>query len=322
MKLSFIALGALLLSASPCIASNIAIDDPIFADSTATTNQSLDAGAATRPTTIASTEAATPEATSAKEQEFPSPAGVFGLDEFVDHFAPYEPMYFIGGATSPAAKFQFSLRYRILTPTGPLATEDSWLKGFNFAYSQTSLWDLTSPSPAFFDSSYRPEFFYYLENIPQLALPNSSQVGMQLGVGHESNGKGGTEERSLNVAYLRPIVDFPLNSDGLFLLFAPKLYVYITDLSDNPDLPRYRGNSDLRAVIGWRDGLQLAAIGRIGTSFNRGSIQLDLTYPLTKLFHGNTDLSIDAQYFQGYGESLLTYNQVSSVFRIGFSIVR
>jgi outer membrane phospholipase A len=316
-----------LFGASRAPAESLFVEQPIFADApttdaATTRGESLDVGAATRPATNVSAAAAAPEATSAKEEEFPSPAGVFGLSEFINHFAPYEPMYFIGGATSPNVKFQFSIRYRLITPTGPLATADPWLKGFNFAYSQTSLWDFSQPQPAFFDSSYRPEFFYYLENIPELKLPAASQVGLQVGAGHESNGKGDDGERSLNIAYLRPIVDIPLNSDQLFLLIAPKMYVYVGNLSDNPDIARYRGNADIRGVFGQRDGLQLAVIGRVGTSFNRGSAQFDLTYPLTKLLHGNTDLSIDAQYFQGYGESLATYNQSSSVFRIGFSIVR
>lgn len=264
-----------------------------------------------------------PEASSAVAGQFPAIAGSFGLQEFFLHFAPHEPMYFIGGWQAPNIKFQFSLRYRLLTPTGPLATQYPFLKGFNFAYTQTSFWDVSNPDqPFFYDSSYRPEFFYYLENLPRVKLPPSWQVGAQAGIGHESNGQKDPNHRSLNIIYLRPIVTVGGSSNGWFFTLAPKFYYYIGDLNLNPDLPRFRGYCDLRLVVGRRDGLQLATIGRVGSRFNRGSAQFDLTYPLTKIFNGNTDVSLDAQYFLGYGDSLLTYNRRSSVFRLGLAIVR
>ena len=83
-----------------------------------------------------------------------------------------------------------------------------------------------------------------------------------------------------------------------------------------------RKSENGRVVAGLRDSLQLAAIGRIGRDGNKGSIQLDLTYPLTTLLKGNMDLSLDAQYFYGYGDTLLTYNQRSSIFRFGLALVR
>ena len=147
-------------------------------------------------------------------------------------------------------------------------------------------------------------------------------MGAQVGIGHESNGKQKPDHRSLNIAYIRPIFTISDKPNGLFFTFAPKIYYYIGDLSLNPDIKRYRGYVDLRFVLGQRDGLQLATIGRVGDHFDRGSAQLDLTYPLTKLLGGNMDLSVDAQYFIGYGDSLLSYNKRTQVFRVGFALVR
>jgi phospholipase A1 len=295
---------------------------PLFADALSTTGPSLDTGAATAPTTRSDASAAHPEESSSEAGNFPSPGSTYGLSEFVRHFAPHEPMYIVGGTQSPNIKFQFSIRYRIFTPDGPLATDYPFLKGFNVGYTQMSLWDLNGPSPAFFDTNYRPEFFYYLENVPYLKLPSAWQLGAQMGVGHESNGKGGTQERSLNIAYIRPIFTITDTSDDLFIALAPKLYEYIGNRSDNPDIAHFRGYADIRIVVGQLDGLQLATIGRIGDSGNRGSVQFDLTYPLTRILRGNADLSLDLQYFDGYGESLLTYNQRTSVFRVGIALVR
>jgi phospholipase A1/A2 len=269
-----------------------------------------------------SAAATQPEATSAAAGQFPETGGTFGLGEFISHFAPFEPMYFVGGTQAPNIKFQFSIRYRIFTPTGPLATAHPWLKGFNFGYTQTSFWDFSNPNqPFFYDSSYRPEFFYYLENAPFLKLPKDWQLGAQAGIGHESNGQRMPDHRSLNIIYFRPILTMT-GKYNLFLTLAPKFYGYIGDLSLNPDIADYRGYCDFRIVAGQLDGLQLATIGRVGNHWNRGSAQFDLTYPLTKILHGNADVSIDAQWFDGYGDSLLTYNHRTSIFRIGLAVVR
>lgn len=285
----------------------------------------LDTGSASQPTTrLALERAATqPEATSAAEGYFPAIGGTFGLEEFIQHFAPYEPMYFVGGWQAPNIKFQFSIRYRLFTPTGPWATAHPWLRGFNFAYSQTSLWDWSNPNtPFFYDSSYRPEFFYYLEHIPGLHPPPGWQFGLQAGIGHESNGDKPPDHRSLNIIYIRPIFTASQGTHGLFFTFAPKIYEYIGSLSLNPDMPYYRGYADLQFTVGQRDGLQLAVLGRIGSDFNKGSAQIDVTYPLTKPSGGNLDLCLDAQYFVGYGDSLLDYNKYASVLRFGISLVR
>jgi len=287
----------------------------------------LEASPSSRPTTLPSSSPSAspsthPEAASAAGGHFPTIGGSYGLQEFVTHFAPYEPMYIVGGTQSPNVKFQFSLRYRLFTPTGPLATAAPFFRGFNFAYSQTSFWDVSNPSqPFFYDTSYRPEFFYYLESLPGIKTDAGSQLGFQVGVGHESNGQMDPNHRSLNIVFIRPIVTIGGDSQW-FLTIAPKIYDYIGGLPLNPDMPKYRGYVDLRVVAGLRDSLQMAAIGRIGRDGNKGSIQLDLTYPLTKLLDGNMDISLDAQYFYGYGDALLTYNQKSSVFRFGVALIR
>ncbi len=284
---------------------------------------SPDVSPATHPTTLPARLAATqPEAASAAAGQFPEVAGSYGLGEFFQHFAPYEPTYIVGGWQAPNVKFQFSIRYRLITPSGPLATEHPFLRGFNFAYSQTSLWDFSNPNaPFFYDSSYRPEFFYYLENIPGLKTPKNWELGAQGGVGHESNGQLDPNHRSLNIVYLQPIFTVG-GPDSLFVTFAPKIYDYIGGLPLNPDMPKYRGYCDYRIVVGQRDGLQLAFIGRIGSDFNRGSAQFDLTYPLTKVLRGNCDLLLQCQYFYGYGDTLLEYNRRTSIVRFGLGLTR
>jgi outer membrane phospholipase A len=59
----------------------------------------------------------------------------------------------------------------------------------------------------------------------------------------------------------------------------------------------------------------------MGKSFDRFSTQLDLTIPVrNKVVDFATYLTL--QYFNGYGESLRTYDQRTETLRVGFSLVR
>lgn len=59
----------------------------------------------------------------------------------------------------------------------------------------------------------------------------------------------------------------------------------------------------------------------MGQAGDHRSIQLDLTYP-TMRFFGSFSLYLDIQYYRGYGESLLGYNQKTDAWRFGFSLFR
>jgi outer membrane phospholipase A len=240
---------------------------------------------------------------------------------FKEHFFGYEPFYFIAGTESPNAKFQISLRYQLLSNEGPLAQRVPPLKGLNLAYTQTSLWDWNAPSAPFLDSSYKPELLYLWPQVDRGRWADWVRLDLQGGLQHESNGKEGADSRSLNLAYLRPTLRLGAG-DGLQLWLAPRFWFYAGDLSDNPDLPDYRGYVDLRLVAGWARGLQFAATGRLGDEAGRGSLQLDLTYPMMRLLSGSFSLYLQAQYFTGYGESLLLYDQRSDAFRAGFALFR
>jgi phospholipase A1 len=239
---------------------------------------------------------------------------------FKEHISGYEPMYFIAGAKSPNAKFQISFAYQLLNNDGPLAVKIPALRGFHIAYTQTSLWDWNAPSAPFYDTSYKPEFFYSWENVTRGPSTNWLQIDLQGSLKHESNGKSDPDSRSVNIAYLRPTLTLG-RDDGLQLTLQPRIWTYLGDLSDNPDIADYRGYADLRTIVGWKRGLQLSALGRMGKDGNHESVQLDLTYPTMRIF-GSFSLYLDVQYFTGYGESLLGYNKKSDELRIGFALFR
>lgn len=241
---------------------------------------------------------------------------------FTENISPHLPIYFIAGIEKPAVKFQFSFKYRVYGDTSTAGTLNPPLSGLFVGYTQRSIWDITSESSPFYDSSYMPELMY--ESLaPAPAGPGFlgfKWYGYQASVQHESNGKDGADSRSLNLFYVRPIFGLDLG-DRWSLLFAPKVFVYVDNLSDNPDLPLYRGYGEYVMGLARRESWSLTAMGRIGSHFDRGSAQVDFTYPLHANF-GNFASFILVQYFTGYGESLLSYNQKSTSFRAGFSLVR
>ncbi len=240
---------------------------------------------------------------------------------FRKHFFPFEPFYFIAGTESPNAKFQVSLRYQLFTEDGWLAEQWHGLTNFSVAYTQTSLWDWNHPSAPFLDTSYKPELNYTWLRVDRGRWADWLRLDLQGGAQHESNGRGGDESRSLNLVYLRPTVTLGL--PGRFqATVAPKVFLYVGDLSDNPEIAEYRGYVELRTTLGWSGNVQLAATARVGDDFDRGSLQLDLTYPLWKLPILRSGVFLQAQYFTGYGESLLLYNERSDGFRAGFALFR
>lgn len=242
-----------------------------------------------------------------------------GQNFFRRHFAGHEPMYFLWGPHDPAVKFQFSIRYKIINPDAELGRYWDWTHGLHLAYTQTSLWDIDQPSAPFFDTSYKPELLWRLDDFLP-AVTWWDQLGLQLGLQHESNGKDGLDSRSLNRLYLRPTFLYG-NPDRFFISLSPNAWVYLGNLDDNPNLDRYRGNVGLELQTGRSDSFQLAGLLRLGNHADRGSMQWDATYPLSELIP-NFDLFLHAQYFNGWGESLLEYDQRTWAFRFGISLFR
>ena len=243
------------------------------------------------------------------------------LAEFAEHFSAHEPIYFLIGPEPPNVKFQFSFKYAVLNPEAPLVRAAPALAGVSLAYTQTSLWDTSDASAPFFDSSYKPELLWSDEYMPALSREGVYGTGLQFGVLHESNGRDDEQSRSLNIVYLRPIVTLG-DPRGFHVTVAPRVFTYIGGQEGNEDIEDYRGYGDLRVAAGWRQGLRVSVLGRVGDDWDRGSAQVDVTYPLRRLLGGNFDLYLDIQGFYGYGESLLEYDERSTAVRFGVAVVR
>ena len=154
---------------------------------------------------------------------------------FANRFAFHEPIYFIYGPDAPAAKFQFSFKYRLVGENSKFGDMISPSHGLYFAYTQRSLWDLQADSSPFYDTSYMPElFFEWLASDDNNSAGWVHLLGLQTGFRHESNGKAGTDSRSLNIGYLRTGMVFG-SLTGWQLIVAPRVFSYIGTASDNAD---------------------------------------------------------------------------------------
>ncbi len=229
-----------------------------------------------------------------------------------------EPIYFVaGGSDDVTGRFQFSFKYRVFEEDGEILKKASWLKDFHFAYTQTSLWNLSDDSAPFEDSSYRPSFFFDIERGSEFGLSPSF---IRTGYEHESNGQGGNASRSMDIAYIWPFWGGKLYGRDWFV--APKIWTYLSKGGENQNISEYRGNSEIFFQYGNEDSWLIAAKVRPGR-FNHTAYQVEFSWPTRKAIFPRTGGYLFVQYFDGYGESLLNYDKQSDrQLRVGFAIVR
>jgi outer membrane phospholipase A len=229
----------------------------------------------------------------------------------------YEPMFGVIGTGSDAnAQFQLSFKLHLYEPVDK--TSRDLLDNLYFGYTQTSFWDLTADSKPFLDNNYKPSFFYQIANTDWRVDDNP--VGIAAGYEHESNGKDEEDSRSIDFLFVRP--EFTYGDPNDFHWgFSPKVYAYI-EKSENSDIQEYRGYGDYRFSYGKDNDWRLAWELRKGTRGNNFSSDLQATYPVNRVFPGVPGYFM-AQYFTGYGEMLLDYNQREPFsVRFGYGISR
>jgi outer membrane phospholipase A len=146
-------------------------------------------------------------------------------------------------------------------------------------------------------------------------------IDLQAGISHESNGQAGADSRSLNQLYAAPEFRWGGN-EGFQLALTPRAWIYTGDLRDNPDIATYRGNMSLSAQLGWTDGVLGTALGRWGDDWDKGSLELDISYPVDRFIGAGLGFYLHAQLFTGYGENLLRYDEKTTRLRFGVSLVR
>lgn len=240
------------------------------------------------------------------------------FDKFTSAISPHDPVYFDVGSsdqTKTTARFQLSFKYRLFTPSD--ATKPSFADQLYLGYTQTTLWDLSGNSRPFIDTTYNPSLFWQKDSLWG-STDHNWFMGLTTGLEHRSNGKGGPDSRSMNDAFVQPELNYRFDS-GSTLTFAPRLKAYM-GMKQNPDYGDFAGHVDWKLRWAQDNGLVLSGLYQQGRQ-GRRTTQLEAAWPLQRTFlHMNGYLHV--QYFNGYGETLLGYNQRSGPqVRLGLSLV-
>lgn len=209
------------------------------------------------------------------------------------------------------AKFQLSIKVPLSFNT-LLVEGDALFIGFTLqAWWQIYSDDISKP---FRETNYQPEIFYLL---PLNWHPREGNTALLFGLEHESNGRSQPLSRSWNRVYAELVFE----KDNFVFGFKPwwrlpeneKADRLDADGDDNPDIANYLGHFELGMAHKWKQ-YEVALMTRRSFSHDRGAVELSFTFPLWGRLRGF------AQYFNGYGESLIDYNYHQQRFGLGVAL--
>lgn len=216
----------------------------------------------------------------------PSVTNVNGLtEENVDNFE---------------AKFQLSIKMPIFS--------DEQGTGLYAALTTVSFWQVynSDASKPFRETDYEPEVFYSIRD--EINLWSFQVNELRFGFNHQSNGQDMFNSRSWNRLFAQAI----LNDETSY--YSLKVWARIPENEkdseldptgdDNPDITDYLGNFEFEYGYEHKE-FKWYAVWRNNLDFdqNRGAIELNLNYQFSKKY------GVLVQYFNGYGDSLIEYNQ-------------
>lgn len=178
-----------------------------------------------------------------------------------------------------------------------------------FAYTQKSWWQIYTDeaelSAPFRETNYEPEFFARYYGGPKLGRLGRVSV-MDFGYVHQSNGRADISDGALNRSWdrlmARAVMDW-----GNFAVVARAWWAF-EESDDNPNLYQYLGYGDVRAV--WAPNRHTFGLW-VKPGTKKAGVEASWSYPVSDV------LRVYAQYYNGYGESLLDYNAKSNRFGIG-----
>jgi phospholipase A1 len=205
------------------------------------------------------------------------------------------------------AQFQVSIKF-------PLAVDLFDMVDLYAAYTNRSFWQVYNSdiSAPFRETNHEPEIWAQFE--PDWEFLGFSNTANQIGLVHQSNGRGGTLSRSWNRIYANLIAE----RGNLALAFKPWYRIpEDDDDDDNPDITDYMGHYELRAAYKWREHeFSVMSRNNLESGFSKGAVELGWDFPLWNYpyFKGYV------QYFSGYGESLIDYDQYTNKIGIGVAV--
>ncbi len=223
-------------------------------------------------------------------------------------FTIYQDNYFLTGVPSNEAvtkktadaKFQISFKERLTNAELPFSTY------MFLTYTQKSFWNIYEKSSPFSETNYNPAI-----GIGKFLVSKDLYLHVvALTFEHESNGKDSTSSRSWNRISMHYMI--PLSKKASLFVKGWIPFGYKTD---NPDLIKYVGYGEINYIQKSDNERFIFEITlKKGASWDsKGSINSQLAFRLTK----NTNQYISIQYYHGYAESLINYQEKTQMIRIG-----
>jgi len=207
------------------------------------------------------------------------------------------------------AKFQISFKIKLWEDVLG-ENMDLW-----FGYTQLAFWQLYNAafSSPFRETNYEPELLLNLRTDYEI-LGWKGRI-INLGLNHQSNGRAGNLSRSWN----RAVANFGFEKENFNILV--KTWYRIPENAsddDNPDITKYMGYGELWGTWYWNRHRFAAMLRNNLRVSNKGAVQLDWSFPFPYI--NNDRFSGYIQYFNGYGESLIDYNNTVNRISIGFML--
>ena len=204
-------------------------------------------------------------------------------------------------------KFQLSIKFPLLVDI--FDTADIYA-----AYTNRSFWQVynSEESEPFRETNHEPEIWVQFH--PKWEIFGFTNTWNSFGFNHQSNGRGGTLSRSWN----RIFAWFTFEKGNLALSFKP-WYAFVdeTEGADNPDLTDYLGHYELSASYKWEDHVfSIMSRNNLESGFSKGAVELSWSFPLGAWPY----LRGYMQYFSGYGESMIDYDQYVNSIGLGISL--
>jgi len=222
-------------------------------------------------------------------------------------FTIYKNNYLIAGTTvgeSPNAnnsdaKLKIGFKQRLTNKTLPF---NSYLF---FTYQQTAFWDVFKKSFPFREINYHPSLALIKAHYKKGKYNGFWQFQFE----HESNGLDGDSSRSWNRFSLIYERFLSAKLTGRLKIWAP-----VGNVDDNPDITDFRGFQELSFAYKFNEDFILETEMRKGWSLDlKGSILLGANYRISK----RSNQFLYLQYFLGYSENLITYDQSTHRIRLG-----
>ncbi|MFA9439781.1 phospholipase A [Uliginosibacterium sp. sgz301328] len=214
-----------------------------------------------------------------------------------------------GDAKKVEAKFQISLKAPLAL--GLFDNKVDWYA----AYTERAFWQVYNRklSSPFRETNHEPET--WLTTGVDFNVFGLQARSVALGYNHQSNGRGGKLSRSWNRIFGLIALD---SGENFAIGIRPWWRVpEKASEDDNPDIESYMGNFDITGIYRFGNGHTVDMMVRNnlrGPSQNKGALQLGWSFPLFGHFRGY------AQWFYGYGESLIDYNVLQNSIGIGLQL--